>query len=433
MADHLFSPDVPQKPLRFEYDGPLYDGRDWEAYPYRSGWLDESNGVTFASDAVPPEYRSRMHCWLYFGVLHHVFGDQLDQSDFLLREAKEGEKQYITTRQLEKYVGNADDWENNDRGARCLWIIPKVLLSLPKYKLWMGEDIFMAIRLLALALWNVAVKRGGEQPTPRNSGFLFLNLKEEEKLIHDGWCPVDVARCSKAGMQLDAQVYLMQLARSKPSWYNRTHDSCQTTECVADNIDERTYITRHVQQDCNCLHVGSDIEQLHAILQSGHIPVVRITPRGKDEFGNRKFDIKVVKNHSSQPYVAVSHVWADGLGNPHANSLPHCQLEFIYDHARPLLRKKEYIPHYKEKTFGVLHSGASRIAHFAATATQRGDDSVLVWMDTLCIPHQDDVRNLAIQRIRDVYTGGQSELSCRSFPHPHSTNPTNPSLSDDDN
>jgi hypothetical protein len=67
------------------------DGGDWYTFAHRSGWLDESNSITFPSDAVPPEYRSLMHCSSYFGMLHYVFGDQLDQSDFLLREDEEGE------------------------------------------------------------------------------------------------------------------------------------------------------------------------------------------------------------------------------------------------------------------------------------------------------------------------------------------------------
>ncbi|KAL4932089.1 uncharacterized protein BDV17DRAFT_279769 [Aspergillus undulatus] len=324
---------------------PLYDGGDWDTFPTRCGWLDESGTETYPSDDVPSEYQSLMHCGLYFGVLHYVFGDQLDQSDFLLREDEEGEQQYVTTRQLEKYVGDVDDWNNNDRGARCVEI------------------------------------RGGHQPTPRSSGYLFLSVKEEEKLISDGWCPLNVARCASAGIQLDAQVYLLQLARSKPSWYNRTHDSCQKTECVADSIDKSINVTRHVQEDCNCLHVDADIEQLHGILQDGGIRIVRITPCGEDELGNRQFEVKVVKKCSSKPYVAVSHVWADGLGNPHANSLSHCQLEFLYDHTRLLLREKGY------------------------SLLQREDIWTPAQSDTLCIPHQNDVRSLAIQCIRDVYTG----------------------------
>ena len=30
-------------------------------------------------------------------------------------------------------------------------------------------------------------------------------------------------------------------------------------------------------------------------------------------------------------YIAISHVWSDGLGNPNENSLPLCQPEFLYD------------------------------------------------------------------------------------------------------
>lgn len=30
-------------------------------------------------------------------------------------------------------------------------------------------------------------------------------------------------------------------------------------------------------------------------------------------------------------FIAVSHVWSDGLGNPRTNSLPYSQMESLYD------------------------------------------------------------------------------------------------------
>jgi hypothetical protein len=99
-------------------------------------------------------------------------------------------------------------------------------------------------------------------------------------------------------------------------------------------------------------------------------------------------------------------VWADGLGNPHTNSLPNCQLGLLYERARMLLTDKEYVPKYENGPYGPLHTGAARLAHRAFLSSRRGDDSVLVWIDTLCIPHAREVRGLAIQRIRDTYLGG---------------------------
>lgn len=422
MADHLFFPGAPPKALRIEYVGELYDGSDWDTFPSRCGWLDEPGAEDFLSRYIPYvklpdefeylfEYTSKMGCWLYFGMLHYVFGDKLDQSDFIIVcEESDGPRQYITTRYLHKYIEDADDWKNNNRGARTVEIVNKVLEALPGYFRFIGDGMWLAIRLASLALWNVAVKRDGPQPNPRLLGAWSLTSEDLEKLpLFKGWCPLDAMKCCKAGIYLDTQVYLLQLRRTKPSWNNRTHDSCDKAQCVADNIDESTYVTRHVQENCGCSHIHADIEQLHKILLDGGIPLVMITLSGEDELGNQQYKLEVVKKRTNRPYVAISHVWADGLGNPQGNSLPHCQLEFLYKRAQRLLSDKEYIPGYDDKVYGPLHSGAARFGHFAAKAVRR-DNSVLLWIDTLCIPHRSDVRSLAIQRIRDVYTGGQCHL-----------------------
>ncbi|KAJ5360553.1 Heterokaryon incompatibility [Penicillium concentricum] len=407
MADHLFLPDNPPRPLRIEYDGPLYDGGDWDTFPTRCGWLDESGTENFPPDAVPSEYQSMMECWLYFGMLHYIFGDQLDQSEFLLRE-EEGD-QYITTRHLQKYVEDVDNWKNNEFGARSVEIVKKVLENLPRYIPWIREKMSFAIRLVSLTLWKIVIKRDGPQEDPRGYRLWFLTREEARQMIREGWCPLDTEKCHSAGLELDTQAYLRQLAPSKARWNNRTHESCKMTECVADNIDESSYVTRHVQEGCSCSLVDSDIEQLHTILQGGGIPLVMITP-SSDELGNQHYELKVVKKRTGKPYVAISHIWADGLGNPRGNSLPHCQLGFLYKQAKPLLQDKEHIPYYDEKTYGPLHTGAIRLAHFAVSTARIRDNSVLVWIDTLCIPHQSDVRSLAIQRIRDVYTSASRTL-----------------------
>ncbi|KAL4949537.1 hypothetical protein BDW69DRAFT_188226 [Aspergillus filifer] len=425
MAEHLFFPDAPQKPLRLEYDGPLYDGGDWDTFPTRCGWLRESGAREFLARYIPYvnlpdeleylfQYRSRMECWLYFGMLHYVFGDQLDQSDFIIPcEENEGQRQYITTRHLHKYIEDADDWKNNNRGARTVEIVNKVLELIPIYLRFIGKEMFLAIRLASHALWNVAIRRDGPQASPTSLGLGAWTIASAElkKLpLFDGWCPLEAEKCCGAGIYLDTQAYLLQLRRTKPSWNKRTHESCDKTQCVADNIDESNYVTRHVQEDCSCSLIQADIEQLHTILLDGGIPLAMITPCGEDDLGNQQYKLKIVKKRTNNPYVAISHVWADGLGNPQGNSLPHCQLGFLYEQARRLLHDKEYIPGYDEKVFGPLHTAAARFAHFASNAARRRDNSVLVWIDTLCIPHRSDARSLAIQRIRDTYTGASRTM-----------------------
>ena len=226
-------------------------------------------------------------------------------------------------------------------------------------------------------------------------------------MIAEGWCPLEAAKCRVAGGGVDTPAYLLQLMRVKPGWNKITHTSCNNTECVANNVDESQYVTRHAQEDCTCSHLQANVEQLHTILRDGGVPLLMLTPGGEDELGNQNFKVDIVSKRVGKQYLAISHVWSDGLGNTEGNSLPECQLRLLYEEARRVLTGGEYVPRYEGGPFATLHTSASRLAHFAGSQTVRRDDSVLLWIDTLCIPHQPDVRSLAIQRIREVYEDGQ--------------------------
>ncbi|KAF7179325.1 hypothetical protein CNMCM7691_008258 [Aspergillus felis] len=383
MADHLFSPDEPSKPIRIEYHGPLYDGGDWDEYPTRHGWESEPGIQKFPEGQIPQESQPTIECWLYFGMLHCVFGDQLNQCDFLLRESEnddEGQQQYITTKHLERYVGSPEKWQNDGLGARTFGIVRRVWEHLPRYNRYIRAEMCFAIRLACQALWTVAEKRDGPQTDPGTVKlWLFPRDREAEQMVRGGWCPLDAEKCRKIGVELDTPAYLVQLLRTKPAWNKRTHERCKKTECVADNVDESLYVTRHLQENCMCEHLHANVEKLHEVLLDGGIPLVQITPRGEDELDNQGYEINIVKKRVSKRYVAVSH------------------------RARLLLTDKEYVPQYGIGPFRPLQSAAARFAHVAGK--RRGDNSVLVWIDTLCIPHEHEVRSLAIQRIRDVYVG----------------------------
>lgn len=407
MAEHLFSPRTPAKPTRIEYQGPLYDGGDWDKYPTRHGWESEPGTQKFAAGQIPQEFQPAIECWLYFGMLHYVFGDQLDQRDFLLCEADEDDEghqqELLTTKHLERYVGSTEQWQKNSLGARSVEIVRRVCERLPKYKQYIRDEMCFAIQLACQALWSVAEKRDGPQnDTGTVRPWLFPTDREAALMVRDGWCPLDAEKCRKIGVELDTPAYLLQLLRTRPAWNKRTHERCKRTECVADNVDESLYVTRHLQEDCSCDHLHADVEKLHKILLGGGIPLVQITPCGEGELDKQGYEIKIVKKGISRRYVAVSHVWADGLGNPHANSLPMCQLGLLYERARFLLTGEEHISQHNSGSF-------ARFAHFVGN--QRGDNAVLVWIDTLCIPHEHEVRSLSIQRIRDVYVGGKCAVS----------------------
>jgi hypothetical protein len=235
-------------------------------------------------------------------MLHYVFGDQLNQCDFLLRESdndNEGQQQYITTKHLERYVGSTEKWQNNGLGARSVRIIRRVCEHLQIYNRSIRAEMCFAIQLVCQALWNVAEKRDGPQIDPGTVKlWLFPGDREAEQMVRGGWCPLDAEKSRKIGVELDTPAYLLQLLRTKPAWNKRTHERCKRTECVADNVDESLYVTRHLQEDCRCEHLRADVQKLHEVLLDGGIPLVQITPRGEDEL-NQGYEIHIVKSESA--------------------------------------------------------------------------------------------------------------------------------------
>ncbi|KAJ5496408.1 hypothetical protein N7463_008395 [Penicillium fimorum] len=406
MAEHLFFPGEPPRPYLVEYNSSLYDGGDWDQFPVQTGWrLKTGVEMYWPPILMPSKFHSEIECWLYFGMLHYVFGDQLDQSDFLLR--REGDpRQYLTTKHLHKYVDNAKEWKRRKLGQRAFDIVKKVCANLDAYaKFCVRKKMVVAIRLVCYVLWNVAVKRDGFQMQTRSVREWFLARNSETTQLCDaGWCSLEAEKCRTTGGGLDTAMYLAQLWRLKANWNQyKSHFGCKKTECVANNIDESDYVTRHVQENCTCSHLQVDVEQLHKILQDGGIPLLMITPCGEDDLGNENFKIEIVRKRIGKQYLAISHVWSDGLGNTEGNSLPHCQLKVLYEQAKTVLTGDEYVPRYSNSPFAPLHTSTGRLAHLLSNQVLRRDDSVLMWIDTLCIPHQPDVRSLAIQRMRELY------------------------------
>ncbi|KAI0737349.1 hypothetical protein C8Q80DRAFT_1076534, partial [Daedaleopsis nitida] len=98
------------------------------------------------------------------------------------------------------------------------------------------------------------------------------------------------------------------------------------------------------------------LPHISALLSSGKIPVVVYNG-----------EALAVRSAEDSPYVAISHVWADGLGSTTEDGLPTCQIARIAAHAR------EFVP-----------DGA-------------------FWVDALCVPAVRELRKRAIRLMADTY------------------------------
>ena len=123
------------------------------------------------------------------------------------------------------------------------------------------------------------------------------------------------------------------------------HSRCDVALCRAYQVEESNYQTLHVRNGCHCDFIGfgrSEGGYLSPISRAVTQPSptrlnVPTSPMIKYENGGIQLvemtliggDAKRFGLPFGQAFVAISHVWAHGLGNPYSNALPKCQVEHI--------------------------------------------------------------------------------------------------------
>lgn len=146
----------------------------------------------------------------------------------------------------------------------------------------------------------------------------------EHKMVVRGWCPSEVHRIvsgKKKGILLAYYLFRMRSdRRNQPA-----HKFCTRQVCKANNSalggtqdDSATgnsaqmplqHRTRHVYEGCTCSTIAVDTQELCEVIASGQIPLIELS----DHKGT--LELRVTWACPSDEYFAVSHMWADGLGN----------------------------------------------------------------------------------------------------------------------
>ncbi|KAK3324453.1 hypothetical protein B0T19DRAFT_477349 [Cercophora scortea] len=199
-----------------------------------------------------------------------------------------------------------------------------------------------------------------------------LGSEIRDKMPAAGWCKSDWSRANAVYRNLQTLHYLSYLDRFVPG---RDHGACTEASCQAAQIDNATYKLSHAIPGCECKEFVVDIESIKRILlETDTFPVLIFDPD--------KTDLVVRKFEPGVEYIAISHVWADGLGNPHANTLHTCEIERL----RTLLKPVE--DHHAE-----IHPDEPRPVYH-------------LWIDTLCCPvgRLEPVCNkISLNRMKAVY------------------------------
>ncbi|KAF2716394.1 hypothetical protein K431DRAFT_19066 [Polychaeton citri CBS 116435] len=214
---------------------------------------------------------------------------------------------------------------------------------------WFGHDMS----------WVEAVRKLAK--LPRYDEYAEIDVRScsmapivSQLLARPGWCVHSItAICDTR--HYATVIYMGSLRRHLQPWIS--HASCNDQDrCVAFNVDNNTFECAHVTQSCSCEHVDAPTDSMHDILQSGGIPILRIESSGGIL---DVLKLSYIRATPGRPYAALSHLWADGLGNVSSNSIPECQVRRLV---------------------------ASITKANNALGSRLNRDGIEIWLDVYCIP-----------------------------------------------
>ena len=390
--------DLPDEVECMVTDSSQYDGSGLANFAMQAGFFFKKGIGKYAREnytlevertpGSPAQKVAFIQSWLFFGVLVETFaplGISLNTCDFVTM--RNGCK-YLTLVSLEKYVSNwaslerDRDADTRDRHRAKLDELLELAEILAQENLRRGKryevvwslstQCALSIQLLHEALRHVwGTIYTGIDKLVTSSGAGLLSDLPEKRMRAAGWCPSEIAMLQNR-FSVTGRYFASRLRRRGKAM---NHASCNDVICNASQIDNSTYVTQHTSDNCQCAHLDVDPQKVGSVLKQGRIPRFLIRPCVQSQ---DQIDLQIV---DSGPYVAISHVWAHGLGNAQSNSLPLCQLRRLHGYAERLSK---------------------------STNKLDGRDTMAVWIDTLGVPLLRESRKLALRLLPRTY----SESTC---------------------
>lgn len=395
-----------------------YDGGDLDSYPERQGWdfsAWRKNDRTYRdidikewlqnSTRTKEKLPELLQAWLFFGQLSFALDRVVPVDDFT-RLLEDDHSRVLTTVKLETYLADfasrfpdptTDEemkraWAERRKFKNRFWASMSslaIIFETLKGTISHGDpqihDDLEKIQFVAgllsdllCSFMRLVFQIPGEQ-SPRNSDLGFGRSRLVIRNMRaNGWCLHTMNRISMiCPYTMQAYIYALGTCRT-----TQDHSRCTTGYCYA-NQAGTDFEAQHLGcTSADCGNLKTPIDEIVKVLQEGHIPLLEVQFKGKEY---RDPYLVVRKADGKTPYVAISHVWADGLGNSKANSIPICQFN-------GLLRSLQEIQYIKS----VLEKMEAK------------EDGLMMpfWLDTLCIPVEDQYQNLrdfSIQKMHGIY------------------------------
>ena len=277
------------------------------------------------------EQTTTLQKWLYFGLISRCTGEDVDVEAFNSRGT------LVSQAILEASfcaIDIDDELQDVELGLRAFSQELLGLLELSQ----IDEDLFHDADSIILSIRVLAdyLRRAYRNHTNDSEDLLLRHHDEYNNRFapaglqcailrkrmswHWGWCASVVSEILQSYTASTAY-YLSAIPCPRVVAGNPDHRNCTDEKCNL-NYDERNYQQAHTSQ-CqgdehgHCQMIDAPVEDIANILQAGGIPLVKLTSRG----------LVAKRVEYGLPYVAATHVWAGGLGNPKGNIMWLCQLQ----------------------------------------------------------------------------------------------------------
>lgn len=369
----------------------LFADPEWLGYPH-----DGYDPVSLRQYLeVRPRNQSSMNIlaasyqsMLTFGLLEAVIEAPIAE-DMLVHKDHSG-KLVMTTRHLVDIMRNwlsrieqtptqlLEPWfkraRENLRSAHSL-VVSLITINFAPFEL-LGDAMpsmvcFIAIIAEALVSAHARMALGLRMPTEGFSWSMIwvppIRKILQEELHAVGWC----SYTTEYLISTTSVSSLRYVCNQGPIDDGKSHSGCTPQHCVAYDIDTATYVAKHHSRcksltktpETLCEFFRPVLEQVLNCIENGQIPVVTLNSSGLE-----------VHKSTDIPYVALSHVWADGLGSTSENGLPLCQLQQLS----------------------------------ALVSTLR--PNAAFWIDSICVPKAELARKKAIGMMARTYQDAEAVL-----------------------
>ena len=346
-----------------------------EAYQVAADMRDASYMSLFEPTLVISELERFLQTWLFFGLLQETLGELFDQDDFMRSTHF---KVIISTKTLPERLRQWMNDPNLDQKRlthlhQCFKMTLLALVATPReFDANLKIGIAATAEIIETSLILAAKARDISTELVSTLGcwgdFDESNLRVAEMQKQHGWCPALAASTLGKFYSLQARMYLSKITKA----YKRgAHDDCSFDGCRALQLDPSTYKSLHRHPGI-CKDVKADQVEVVKVLKDGKNALLDL---GLNQ-SSSEISVTIIAAQPNSWYIALSHVWADGLGNTKENTLPQCQLRHIYD----------------------------LLTRFCTEESAQGDQKrPYLWLDTLCCPVDPEDKLLALAKMPEVY------------------------------